>query len=82
MAKQKRKITSWTEERRKSHGQKVSAAAARKRAAKAAATRAQGLQPPPESDGNLLVGKTVEGVGNVRFQARPFLSKIIKFVTG
>lgn len=82
MAKKKHKNSGWTEERRRTHGQKISAAAARKRAAKAAAARVEELEQPSKGNGNLLVGNTVEGVGNVRFQARPFLSKIIKFVTG
>ena len=46
MAKKKYKNLGWTEERRRTHGQKISAAAARKRAAKAAAARVEELEPP------------------------------------
>lgn len=70
MAKKKYKNLGWTEERRRTHGQKISAAAARKRAAKAAAANVEELEQPSKGSGNLLI------------QARPFLSKIIKFVTG
>lgn len=70
MAKKKYKNLGWTEERRRTHGQKISAAAARKRAAKAAAANVEELEQPSKGSGNLLI------------HTRPFLSKIIKFVTG